>query len=1310
MRRLFLLVLLILLGQGSASAAGFTSRATGNWNAAATWATLRTGTITTSTASATVTGVGTLFLTELANGNQLFTANGVLIGTVLNRASNTSLTLTANAASNNAAVAYYATTAATPAAADDVRINNTHNVTLAANQNALSLLINTGGTLTTGSASLTIAAGAGTVTINGNVAGNGNAASRIIKNSTGNLSGSGTITDLNDLTVAADTTIAAGTTLTFTGAECRLDLSANVDMINNGTLTFAAAQCGTTKVINLANPSSFTNNATVIAGSVVGANAAGSVWTNAANSTLEVTAALLATGTLNASANGNTVRYNVNAAQAIKLPSSGQYYDLEMSGGNTKTFAAGTYNILNDLTINTGVTATANTNDPVVNVTGNMVVDGTYTASNNAASKLTVTGDLSVGGTFTGNTSPIDLAGNFTVDGTYTSGAGLVTFTGGNAQTWGGGTATTITNLTVNKSGNGVTIACGTPSPTVTGTLTLTSGNIVTSGSAGSSCATDCANQVPIIVGAAGTIAGGAATSYVLGALRKNFNAAGTLNFRGVAGQDEFPIGITGSYLPIEITAGTTSTAGNIVACVTATDHPSMTEASGGGIDTTRSVNRYWSMTTTTINNAAVLMDATFKFPGGASEYDAAAVPGSFIVERWDGVDWNSTTLVTAGATSTRASGINISSTTNDFEIGQPLATFPSVLGTFNAFDTTTPAGAVLGVIQTKQAGTSFSVRVVRLVNNGIDAAYNQAGVTVELYNATNNTGAFTNGCRSTWAAIAGSSVTVNFAAGVATATFAAANVPNVFRDARVHIVKAGAGVGEGCSSDRFAIRPTSLTADGADGTWQTAGIARTLNNISATPGVAAVHAASDPGATTPRPFTLRAAPQAAGGQSASNYDGNPTVVSGFPVCCTPSTTPACGTLPAACAAGTLSFTPASWVGTGTRTNPTAHYNEAGVLNLGLEDASFASVDANDGSNAVTRTVPATGTASIGRFVPDHFTFTSPNVPALQTFGSSCASRSFTYVGQPFWYATLPSATIEARSAGDAVTTNYRGVLFTLAAAGVSEAYSNNGTGPTLNVGSAVSPPQLSTGNGTGTYTAAASATNVNLTYARSNTTPIALFTANISLTVTASDGVESGFGGNGTVTQASSLVFDGAPAGPGGPGIDFDSGSEFRYGRLRLLNASGPISVDLPLVLRAEHYVSAAAGFVLNSNDNCTPLAAGNFKLFGHTPNLTTGNMPDSNISVPVRLTGGVANGMKLLKANPAATGSGSVRICFDLDTSSGVGDTTCQAASTAANRSYLQGPWTSAGTYDKDPAAQVNVGTFGAQPNNFIFFRENY
>src|SRR2546425_8292182 len=124
MLRPALFVLLLFLGIGDALAATYVSIATGNWGTASTWAILRTGTITTSTLSTTVTGSGTLFTTQLAAGNVLYTTAGVAIGTVKTITNATTLTLTGNAASTNTGIAYYSTSAATPSAAADLATIN----------------------------------------------------------------------------------------------------------------------------------------------------------------------------------------------------------------------------------------------------------------------------------------------------------------------------------------------------------------------------------------------------------------------------------------------------------------------------------------------------------------------------------------------------------------------------------------------------------------------------------------------------------------------------------------------------------------------------------------------------------------------------------------------------------------------------------------------------------------------------------------------------------------------------------------------------------------------------------------------------------------------------------------------------------------------------------------------------------------------------------------------------------------------------------------------------------------------------------
>ncbi|TDD99604.1 T9SS sorting signal type C domain-containing protein [Flavobacterium cellulosilyticum] len=123
-----------------------TSTTSGNWASALTWASVSmTGTITTSTTTINISGAGTSFLTELAVGSILITSGGNTIGTVANIASNTSLTLVANANSNNTDILYKAQVV--PTSKDDVLISDGTTVTLNVSAVMRSVIVNNGATL-----------------------------------------------------------------------------------------------------------------------------------------------------------------------------------------------------------------------------------------------------------------------------------------------------------------------------------------------------------------------------------------------------------------------------------------------------------------------------------------------------------------------------------------------------------------------------------------------------------------------------------------------------------------------------------------------------------------------------------------------------------------------------------------------------------------------------------------------------------------------------------------------------------------------------------------------------------------------------------------------------------------------------------------------------------------------------------------------------------------------------------------------------------------------------------------------------------
>lgn len=623
------------------------------------------------------------------------------------------------------------------------------------------------------------------------------------------------------------------------------------------------------------------------------------------------------------------------------------------------------------------------------------------------------------------------------------------------------------------------------------------------------------------------------------------------------------------------------------------------------------------------------------------------------------------------------------------YNIDEQTFAFAGVLGPFNAFDLPLPVAPattpITGNITTKIAGTLFSVGLIRL-NAGktaIDNTYVTAGITVELLDSSNNTGALsaTTGCRSTWTTVIGGPVTVTFAAGRITANF---TVNNAYKDVRVLVRNGTSATDRGCSSDNFAIRPQSFTVAVSDTTWTTAGTARTLN-------ATAFNGA--PAHKAGQPFTIRVTgvtPAAATNfLTTGNNTGNPTLRT---LACSNPTggSPAC----ASCADGTLTLGAFSVSG-GALVSSTANYTEAGTFNLDLHDTDFAAVDAADGTpdtysntspagtyNQYGRRVPQVATLAVGRFVPDNFLVTPNNVPQLRTFNTTDAScstppsgpkRSFTYVGQPFGYVTVPQALVAAREAGGAITTNYARCLWKInATTDVTQTYSNNGVGPVLDASlanNAASVVALNDGTGTVSINSADL-----VSYTRSAVAALAPFNANISLTVAVQDSAEA----DGQVTTTTNTPFS---------SIAFDSGNELRFGRMALGNAFGSALLDLPVPIETQYYNSSGL-YVTNLADNCTAIALNNVFL-------SSGTASGGGV-----FTAGKGN-LKVVKPLVKTT----VDLCVDLDVD--LPTPSCVAA-TSAGKPWLQWSWTGS-TFNRDPKARVGFGLYRAA-DEFIYLRENF
>ena len=602
---------------------------------------------------------------------------------------------------------------------------------------------------------------------------------------------------------------------------------------------------------------------------------------------------------------------------------------------------------------------------------------------------------------------------------------------------------------------------------------------------------------------------------------------------------------------------------------------------------------------------------------------------------------------------------------------GSPCTPASPAVPRFNACDVgttctnTTPSTR----LYTKRAGTAFNLDITALRVNGTrDTGYTNT-VTVELLDSSDSSAVpDTDGCRSSWTNIATLSPNPAFVgASNGLITVGPFTIANAYREVRVRVTNVGGAARRGCSTDNFSIRPSAFTVTSTDAT---------NTGTSGTPAIKA-------GAS----FNLTAA-------SVAGYNGTPSINNSLVV-----GTPTAGTI-----GGSFSAAP---IGTGTAAGSSFTYSEVGNFGLGANavfDSSFTSVDSpgtdcivgfsntlsggqygcSIGSTAVAQT---TGSSGFGRFIPDNFSV-SYNTPE---FTPGCGT--FSYVGAPFNYGTAPVITVTARNSSNATTTNYGGAYMKLTNASLTPAtqatrYSRfdqlgGGATPALDVAglplTGADPVIGAFAAGVGTLTFSS---GTGLGFTRSTTTPNAPFNADIALSL--------------NVIDTDSVAFAGNPAAFGaatsGNGMNFTGGNkDMRFGRLRMQNASGSEKIDLQIPLQTQYWTGT--GFLTNNADGCTSLSAVNLAFSAYTGGISAANMNAANISLGGAFALGVGN-LKLTKPSPAATSPGSTTLTINL---------------AAEAKSYLQGNWGVA-TYTANPSARAAFGLYGAQPRNFIFFRENY
>jgi hypothetical protein len=683
------------------------------------------------------------------------------------------------------------------------------------------------------------------------------------------------------------------------------------------------------------------------------------------------------------------------------------------------------------------------------------------------------------------------------------------------------------------------------------------------------------------------------------------------------------------------------------------------------------SVNAGSVANTMLVTTHATLSSGTFTPPSGMTErVDRASLttPDDLGLS----LEINTLAFTGTGATGTKTATLSNPPVADNGAANalllRPDTSMASLPGGFNAFETSTASGAITGVIKTKIAGTSFSLAVVALNAARTAVLTTFTGtVTTELIDASNNTGTLnaTTGCRSTWTNIATLSPNPTFIAsenGRDTETFLAANA---YRDVRVRVTYTnGSTTVVGCSTDDFAIRPSSFAnVQATDATDTTTGVTRVLNNSATTSGV--VHHAG-------RAFSMLGAAVSSTGATTTGYDGTPTL--GITTCAVPT----------GCTAGALSSTLTSTSGSITGT---ATYSEAGVITATLSDSTFAAVDAAD-STLAERTITSSA-ITIGRFVPEAYRLTASTVPtfAPPLCAAGPSSQSFVFVGQSFAFGTAPAVLATPINFGGTVLANARPRFGTSAVT-----TSMTATGAPVAFTGSVSPSAVAT-----SATATISFTGTSFNFTR-GTTPVSSFTPTIGMTVDVSDTTETGTTGNSAINDEATLSISPIAFSP--------TASPFYYGRAQLYPTVGDYRRDLVVPLEVQAW-NGLGWMPLTAAAACVSAGATTFAYSQPTGGLAGGGGA-FNCATRVAGTVTTSSGRAAISvANPpytATTQPSAMTVTLNLlATASGQ---SCSAPNTSTAATTTAMPWLASPT-GANPSARV---TWGRVRGDAMYVRERF
>lgn len=374
-----------------------------------------------------------------------------------------------------------------------------------------------------------------------------------------------------------------------------------------------------------------------------------------------------------------------------------------------------------------------------------------------------------------------------------------------------------------------------------------------------------------------------------------------------------------------------------------------------------------------------------------------------------------------------------------------------------------------------------------------------------------------------------------------------------------------------------------------------------------------------------------------------------------------------------------LSGAPSATLHAGVATVSGLRYDEVGIIEISaVQSGDYLGIGA-----AATAAIRGLSGA-VGRFHPARFAVAA-NTPR---FADACAAGGFSYMDQPFGFATAPVLTLTAQNVSGGTTHNYTTTeFFRMAPTFNGRSAADSAARALAHVAGADVVASDTTG-ATGVFRLSlpAGASGDQFRYTRAN--PVAPFTAQVDLSLPAA-----------ALRDGDAVCHD--PNGDAAcDGYTFEdiAGTALRYGRLATDNVLGAEVLPLAAPVRAEFF--NGQGFVRNDADVCTAIPATALDLGAGSPAEAP---PTGELEIAV----GAGTSRAAVAHLPLA--SGSLGLSFSAPGAGNVGELDYRIDLGVAGSTWLRYDWNGDGTLTDDPVGRASFGLFSA-PRSLVYQRDSW